>query len=160
MGHSASGASGCCLKMRLMRRTATYGHEELRTPCPAGWGQAYLESHTWPVPTSASPQPRSGGRGHWVAWVKEWEEPCQPAQWKETPPRANSKLRRRAPCKAEEGAAQADAVLQALCPAGRTRVAVSATQPRPVQLGEGSTVHWPLVSCAALVSSQPPSSTW
>lgn len=63
MGHAASGASGCCLKMRLMRRTATYGHEELRTPCPAGWGQAYLESHTWPVPTSASPRPRSGGRG-------------------------------------------------------------------------------------------------
>lgn len=64
MGHSASGASGCCLKMRLMRRTATYGHEELRTPCPAGWGQAYLESHTWPVyPPLPLPSPGAGGGG-------------------------------------------------------------------------------------------------
>lgn len=108
MGDSASGASGCCLKVGLMR-IATCRHKVLRTPCPAGWGQASLEGHSWPVPTSALPQPRS--RLDWVTWVKEREEPCQPALEKGVLSRASPKLRHRAPCKAEEGAPWADAVL-------------------------------------------------
>ena len=84
-----------------------------------------MESHAWPVPTSASRQPRS--RLDWVTWVKEWEDPCQPALEKGVLPRASPKLRHRAPCKAEEGAPWADAVL----PTGGTWVAVIAAQPWP-----------------------------
>lgn len=122
MGNSASGASGCCLKVGLMR-IATCRHKVLRTPCPAGWGQAYLLGHTWPVPTSASPQPRS--KLDWVIWVKEQEEPCQPALEKgyypEPAPNSGTEPRAKQR-KGPRGQMQ-------FCQTGSTRVAVIATQP-------------------------------
>lgn len=154
-------AYGACLKMRLIR-TATYGHEVLRTPCPAGWGQAYLERHTWPVPhLCLSPaQERGVGWGGLGSLGQRMGGalPARPVEGDATLSQLQTQAQ--SPMQSRGRGRAGGCSLAGSLPAGRTRVAVSATQPRPVQLGEGSTVHWPLVSCAALVSSQPPSSTW
>lgn len=150
-------------------------------PRPAqGWAQAYWQSHAGPVPTSAVPHP--GGR---CAWVGGQEGPCRPcgrgredgvgahafhatvsqlqtqaAEQKEGPRRATR------PCglSGETGAhpgspwllSQQGLLGTSLRQLWRGCQAVHRVWARSRE--EGAPAPWLPVTCAARVSSQPPSS--